>query len=99
MDPVAPIFKFVYTSLFRLPALRLKTPSFIQGVPKWFIFAAMFFSYFMVMSGIIYDIINEPPSMGSVRDEKGRQRFVKKIYNSYFLVLKPLWSIVSMDNT
>lgn len=38
------------------------------------IFALMIISYFFVLSGIIYDMINEPPSVGSERDEKGRIR-------------------------
>jgi hypothetical protein len=33
------------------------------------IFALMFLSYFLVISGIIYDVIVEPPSMGTTRDE------------------------------
>ena len=28
----------------------------------------LLFSYFIVMSGIVYDVINEPPSMGTVRE-------------------------------
>jgi NADH:ubiquinone oxidoreductase subunit 5 (subunit L)/multisubunit Na+/H+ antiporter MnhA subunit len=56
-----------------VPNLKLKVPSvFERGVPKMLIFAIMIVSYFFVLSGVIYDMINEPPSIGSVRDEKGR---------------------------
>jgi len=33
-----------------------------------FVFAIVYASYFMVTSGIIYDLIIEPPSIGSTRD-------------------------------
>jgi hypothetical protein len=29
------------------------------------VFAALFFFYFLIVSGVLYDIILEPPSMGS----------------------------------
>ena len=31
-------------------------------------------SYFLVTGGIIYDVIVEPPSMGSTTDERGHSR-------------------------
>lgn len=31
-------------------------------------------SYFLFMSGIVYDAINEPPAIGSERDDKGKIR-------------------------
>lgn len=33
-------------------------------------FGLVFASYFLVLSGLIYDVIVEPPSIGSVQDEK-----------------------------
>jgi len=33
------------------------------------VFSFLFFSYFLVLSGIIYDVIVEPPSIGSTQDE------------------------------
>jgi hypothetical protein len=74
MDPIYPIFKVLF-GFIQHPNLKLKVPGvFERGVNIWLIFIAMFASYFFVMSGIIYDIINEPPSIGSVRDERGRLR-------------------------
>eukprot|EP00518_Triparma_eleuthera_P007717 CAMPEP_0182481088 /NCGR_PEP_ID=MMETSP1319-20130603/36781_1 /TAXON_ID=172717 /ORGANISM="Bolidomonas pacifica, Strain RCC208" /LENGTH=106 /DNA_ID=CAMNT_0024682675 /DNA_START=75 /DNA_END=392 /DNA_ORIENTATION=- len=36
---------------------------------------AILFTYFLVLSGLIYDLINEPPSIGSVVDPAtGRQK-------------------------
>ena len=52
------IFKFL-----RPPKLNLTTPTF--SLPnKFLVLALMIFSYFIVLSGIIYDVINQPPSMG-----------------------------------
>jgi hypothetical protein len=52
----------------RPPVMRLKLPQ-IPSVGPMTVFALMFFSYFLVISGIIYDVIVEPPSMGTTRDE------------------------------
>lgn len=51
----------------RIPNLRLKVPQVHQPSPM-LMFALVFASYFLVISGIIYDIIVEPPSMGSTQD-------------------------------
>ncbi|KAL9653644.1 hypothetical protein ABK040_009121 [Willaertia magna] len=75
MDPIQPIFKALYSPLFRPPELRLKVPSiFEKGLPKMLIFVLLFLSYFVICSGIIYDMINEPPSIGSRRDPDGKVR-------------------------
>jgi hypothetical protein len=34
------------------------------------VFSLIFLSYFMVISGVVYDLITEPPSIGTERDEK-----------------------------
>jgi len=74
MDPLTPIFRSIY-SVIPAPNLKLKLPSiFEKGLPRMTIFALMIVSYFFVLSGVIYDIINEPPSVGSERDDKGRIR-------------------------
>eukprot|EP01121_Diplochlamys_sp_Union-15-3_P021032 TRINITY_DN839_c0_g1_i1.p1 TRINITY_DN839_c0_g1~~TRINITY_DN839_c0_g1_i1.p1 ORF type:complete len:153 (-),score=9.12 TRINITY_DN839_c0_g1_i1:85-543(-) len=52
----------------RAPTVRLKTPQ-IPTFPPMAVFGAVFLSYFLVLSGIVYDIIIEPPSIGSTRDE------------------------------
>jgi hypothetical protein len=38
------------------------------------VFAAVLLSYFLVTGGIIYDVIVEPPSLGSTTDERGNSR-------------------------
>jgi len=54
--------------LLRVPNLRLKTPKFSQPDPM-VVFGFIFLSYFLVLSGVIYDVIVEPPSIGSTQDE------------------------------
>ena len=34
------------------------------------VFSLIFLSYFMVISGVVYDLITEPPSIGTERDER-----------------------------
>ncbi|CAD6184110.1 unnamed protein product [Caenorhabditis auriculariae] len=46
----------------------------MESVSKLAILVFVIFSYFVVTSGVIYDIINEPPSIGSSYDEKGNQK-------------------------
>ncbi|CAJ0578192.1 unnamed protein product, partial [Mesorhabditis spiculigera] len=38
------------------------------------VFAFVLGTYFLVTAGVIYDIINEPPSVGQSTDERGFQR-------------------------
>lgn len=38
------------------------------------IYAAVLMSYFMVTGGIIYDVIVEPPSIGTTQDERGNSK-------------------------
>lgn len=37
-------------------------------------FSVVLFTYFLVTGGIVYDVINEPPSIGSMVDERGNNR-------------------------
>ncbi|KAG2381394.1 hypothetical protein C9374_006383 [Naegleria lovaniensis] len=75
MDPIFPIFKFVFTSILKVPDIRLKLPSiFEKGLPKMLVFFLLFASYFVICSGVVYDMINEPPSIGSKRDADGKVR-------------------------
>merc|ERR1711902_206284 len=56
------------------PNLKLKKPSWIKAPSAMFVFACVLLSYFLVTGGIIYDVIVEPPSMGSTTDERGHSR-------------------------
>lgn len=61
-------------AVVRCPRLKLSTPS-VSLPSAMTVFAAVFFSYFLVLSGIIYDMINEPPSVGAELDPAtGKQR-------------------------
>jgi len=51
----------------RIPNLKLKLPNLPSSQT---VFLLIFASYFFVTSGIIYDVINEPPSIGSVQDPR-----------------------------
>ncbi|XP_015789851.1 putative oligosaccharyltransferase complex subunit CG9662 [Tetranychus urticae] len=49
--------------------------SFLTQRPSpMFIFSLVLVSYFLVCAGIIYDVIVEPPSIGSTVDEYGHSR-------------------------
>jgi len=63
VDALLPLF-----SAFQLPRLRLPLPSF-RLPSAMTVFSLLFLSYFLVFSGIIYDIVIEPPSIGGVKDE------------------------------
>ena len=53
--------------VIRCPQLKLKLPRVHQPSPMT-VFAFTFLSYFLVLSGVIYDIIIEPPSVGSTQE-------------------------------
>ncbi|KYQ96693.1 hypothetical protein DLAC_03986 [Tieghemostelium lacteum] len=76
-------FKFV-----KVPRFRLKVPNINKPAPM-FVFALVFLSYFLVSSGIIYDLIVEPPSIGYQQDERGNSRpMVFQMYriNGQFII-------------
>jgi len=54
----------------RAPNLKLRIPN-ISAPSATTVFLLVLLSYFLVFSGIIYDIIVEPPSIGSSREEGG----------------------------
>jgi len=61
-------------SVLECPNLKLKRPSWICMPSGMVVFALILFSYFLVTGGIIYDVIVEPPSLGSTTDERGNSR-------------------------
>ncbi|KAH7572510.1 hypothetical protein JRO89_XS04G0267400 [Xanthoceras sorbifolium] len=67
MDPIFQILKILPYSIIRPPRLRLKLPSFTLPSPMT-VFALVLLTYFMVVSGIVYDVIVEPPGIGSTQD-------------------------------
>merc|ERR1711911_374821 len=69
--------EFILRPIFNVltvPDLKIKKPSWIAMPSPWTIFAFILLSYFLVTGGIIYDVIVEPPSVGSTTDEHGHQR-------------------------
>ncbi|XP_057313164.1 oligosaccharyltransferase complex subunit ostc-B-like [Hydractinia symbiolongicarpus] len=57
-----------------LPNLKLKKPSWIKAPSAMVVFSLVLLSYFLVTGGIIYDVIVEPPSIGSTTDEHGNSK-------------------------
>lgn len=75
------IFQRKMEYVYRLPFCVLEVPNLKLKRPSWFIkpsamvvFSFILLSYFLVTGGIIYDVIVEPPSVGSTTDEHGRTR-------------------------
>eukprot|EP01103_Thecamoeba_quadrilineata_P006661 TRINITY_DN16388_c0_g1_i1.p1 TRINITY_DN16388_c0_g1~~TRINITY_DN16388_c0_g1_i1.p1 ORF type:complete len:148 (-),score=24.56 TRINITY_DN16388_c0_g1_i1:57-500(-) len=64
MDTLVLPFRFL-----RVPNFKLKIPTIRYPSPM-LVFSFVFLSYFLVTSGIIYDIITETPSIGSTQDER-----------------------------
>ncbi|XP_049533266.1 putative oligosaccharyltransferase complex subunit CG9662 [Anopheles darlingi] len=60
--------------LFEVPNLKLKRPSWLHQPSAMTVFSFVLLSYFLVTGGIIYDVIVEPPSVGSTTDEHGHSR-------------------------
>ncbi|EDV21551.1 expressed hypothetical protein [Trichoplax adhaerens] len=56
------------------PNLRLKRPSWLVIPGPMLVFSIVMLSYFLVTGGIIYDVIVEPPSIGSTVDEHGHSK-------------------------
>ncbi|XP_073748809.1 oligosaccharyltransferase complex subunit OSTC-like [Callorhinus ursinus] len=72
-------------TLYRVPFLVLECPNLKLKKPPWVhmpsamtVYTLMVVSYFLITGGIIYDVIVEPPSVGSMTgsmtDERGYQR-------------------------
>lgn len=73
----AEIMEFLYRipfSVLEVPHLRLKKPGFVKMPSSFFVFCLVLISYFMVTGGVIYDVIVEPPSIGSQTDDNGHSR-------------------------
>ncbi|XP_023327770.1 oligosaccharyltransferase complex subunit ostc-like [Eurytemora carolleeae] len=71
------ILQPIFTVL-KVPELKLKRPSWIHTPAPYTVFAFVLLSYFLVTGGIIYDVIVEPPSVGSTTDEHGHTRYSKE---------------------
>ncbi|XP_058113642.1 uncharacterized protein LOC131256676 [Magnolia sinica] len=67
MDPIFHIVSVLPFSILRPPRLRLKLPSISLPSPMT-VFCLLLLTYFLVVSGFVYDVIVEPPGIGSTQD-------------------------------
>ncbi|CAI0428366.1 unnamed protein product [Linum tenue] len=67
IDPAFHLIRILPYSFLRAPRLRLKLPSLSLPSPMT-VFSLVLLTYFMVVSGIVYDVIVEPPGIGSTQD-------------------------------
>ncbi|KAI6682642.1 hypothetical protein NL676_036523 [Syzygium grande] len=67
IDPLFHVLKVLPFSFLRPPRLRLKLPTLTLPSPMT-VYALVLLTYFMVVSGIVYDVIVEPPGIGSTQD-------------------------------
>ncbi|KAI6178169.1 Oligosaccharyltransferase complex subunit [Aphelenchoides besseyi] len=56
------------------PNVRVSLPRWVQLPSAMQMFGLFLGMYFLVTAGVVYDVINEPPSIGSYVDERGNQR-------------------------
>ncbi|VEN42354.1 unnamed protein product [Callosobruchus maculatus] len=61
-------------TLLAIPQIRIIKPSWVKQPSAMTMFSFVLVSYFLVTGGIIYDVIVEPPSVGSTTDERGHSR-------------------------
>jgi len=55
-------------NLLRAPNLKLQIPYKLLRPHPMIVFTLVFLSYFLIFSGVIYDVITETPSVGGYRD-------------------------------
>ncbi|XP_067662345.1 oligosaccharyltransferase complex subunit ostc-like [Haliotis asinina] len=67
------VYSLPYTVL-QCPNIKLKKPSWFKQPSAMMVFALVLLSYFLVTGGIIYDVIVEPPSIGSTTDDRGNTK-------------------------
>ncbi|KAJ3675277.1 hypothetical protein LUZ60_004319 [Juncus effusus] len=67
MDPLFHVLRVLPFSFLRPPKTRLKIPS-VTLPSSMTVFALVLLTYFAVVSGLVYDVIVEPPGIGSVQD-------------------------------
>uniref|UniRef100_A0A0N5AGS9 Oligosaccharyltransferase complex subunit n=1 Tax=Syphacia muris TaxID=451379 RepID=A0A0N5AGS9_9BILA len=68
------VFDTVFFSIVDPPNVRLTWPRWVKMPSPMQVLALIMITYFMVTGGVIYDVINEPPSVGQTTDERGNAR-------------------------
>merc|ERR1711879_473142 len=61
-------------SVLSVPDVKIRRPGWLKMPTANQTLFFILVSYFLVTGGIIYDVIVEPPSMGSTTDERGHSR-------------------------
>ncbi|CAG0887821.1 unnamed protein product [Cyprideis torosa] len=61
-------------SVLQVPHLRIRRPGWLHQPSPMTVFAFVMATYFLVTGGVIYDVIVEPPSIGSTVDEHGHSK-------------------------
>ena len=54
--------------VFHAPNLKLPVPTQLLRPSPYLVFAAVYITYFIFLSGVIYDVITETPPMGGYKD-------------------------------
>ncbi|KAL2554097.1 Oligosaccharyltransferase complex/magnesium transporter family protein [Forsythia ovata] len=67
IDPIFHLLRILPFSFLRPPRLRLKLPN-LTLPSAMTVYSLILLTYFMVVSGIVYDVIVEPPGIGSTQD-------------------------------
>ncbi|KAG3283373.1 OSTC-like [Ictidomys tridecemlineatus] len=85
------------------PNLKLKKPPWVHMPSAMMVYALVVVSYFLITGGILYDVIVEPPSVGSMTDEHGHQRpvaFLAYRVNGQYIMegLAPNFIILDRSN-
>lgn len=68
VDPILHLLVLLPFSFLRPPRLRLKLPSFVALPSSATVLSLALLTYFLVVSGFVYDVIVEPPGIGSTQD-------------------------------
>eukprot|EP01059_Diplonema_ambulator_P023674 TRINITY_DN39215_c0_g1_i1.p1 TRINITY_DN39215_c0_g1~~TRINITY_DN39215_c0_g1_i1.p1 ORF type:complete len:162 (+),score=19.84 TRINITY_DN39215_c0_g1_i1:52-486(+) len=73
---------------FRVPVIKLKQPDLTWRPEMWIVQAGLLFAFWLITSGIVYDMINEPPAVGATDGPGGRkvpQGVMDRMNGQYFI--------------
>ncbi|KAH9417289.1 hypothetical protein DERP_007286 [Dermatophagoides pteronyssinus] len=74
MDTIAETIVGLPFNILIVPNIKLKKPLWLCLPSSMTVFSLILVSYFFVCGGMIYDVIIEPPAIGSTVDEHGYSR-------------------------
>lgn len=71
VDPILLLLRVLPYSILRPPRTRLKLPSAATALPSpTTVLSLILLTYLAVVSGFVYDVIVEPPGIGSTQDPR-----------------------------